>query len=128
MVAGLPGAGLGGLYYLGSILVMWAREAIRFVTGKRNRAKSAIARETVLILAGVLVSLWLNGLAVQFLVWVLWTRWHGGAAGTKALPHAGLPLNALAISAAILGGLLLSVQLLRLLVRRPVREARRSLG
>ncbi len=120
MNAGLPGTGLGGLFYLISILIMCVKEAVHRIRGTGDRAKSRIALDQVLILVGALFSMWLTGLALHYLVRALSPKVGIGIEGmAKALPQAGLPLNALAVSAAVLGGLLLMVQLLRLVVRKP---------
>ncbi len=121
MNAGLPGTGLGGLFYMLSILLMCIKEVAHRIRGTGDRAKSRIALEQVLILVGALFSIWLSGLALHFLVRVLSPKVgieiiEGMA---KALPQAGLPLNVLAMSTAVLAGLLLVVQLLRLVVRKP---------
>ncbi len=62
MTAGLPGTGLGGMYYLLSILVMCGKEVVHRIRGTGGRVKSRIAREQILILAGAMATMWLNGL------------------------------------------------------------------
>ncbi len=119
MTAGLPGTGLGGLYYLLSILLMCAKEVVHRIRGTGDRTKSRIAREQILILAGAMLTLWLNGMAIQYLLHLL-SRHGAGRGGAPSLSQAaatGLPVNALAVSVGILAGLLLLVQVLRLFVR-----------
>ncbi len=109
------------MYYLLSILLMCAKEVVHRIRGTGDRVKSRIAREQVLILAGAMVTMWLNGMAIQYLLHLL-TRHGAGLSGAPSLSQAaqaGLPVNALAVSVGILAGLLLLVQVLRLLVRRP---------
>jgi hypothetical protein len=120
MTAGLPGTGLGGLYYLLSILVMCVKEGVHRIRGSGDRAKSKIAREQILILAGAIFTMWLNGLALQYLL-RMFSSHRPGIEASQALAQAGLPLNSLAVGAGLLAGLMLLVQLLRLFVRRPRR-------
>ena len=127
MTAGLPGTGLGGLYYLLSILLMCAKEVVHRIRGTGNATKSRIAREQVLILSGAMVTLWLNGMAIQYLLRLLPRHGAAAAGGAPSLWHAartGLPVNALVISVGILVGLLLLVQVLRLFARRSRRPLR----
>ncbi len=120
MNAGLPGTGLGGLFYLLSILLMCVKEVLHRIRGTGDRAKSRIALEQVLILVGALFSMWLSGLALHFLVRAISPTVGIEVQGmARTLTQAGLPLNALAVSTAVLAGLLLLVQLLRLVVRKP---------
>ena len=126
MIAGLPGTGLGGMYYLLSILVMCGKEAVHRIRGTGDRVKSRIAREQVLILAGAMATMWLNGMAIQYLLRLLSRR---GTAGRGALSlsqsaMSSLPVNALAVSVGVLAGLLLLVQLLRLVMRHGARWGR----
>ena len=116
----MPGTGLGGLYYLLSVVLMCIREVVHRIRGTGDRGKSRIAREQVLILGGALTTMWLNGMAIQYLV-RLFSRHTGGGTAVHHLQQAargGLPLNVMAVSVGILGGLLLLVRVLRLLVRR----------
>ena len=129
MTAGLPGTGLGGLYYLLSILLMCAKEVVHRIRGTGDRVKSRIAREQVLILAGAMATLWLNGVAIQYLLHLL-SRHAAGPAGGGApslvqAAATGLPVNVLAVSVGVLAGLLLLVQVLRLLVRRNALRGRK---
>ncbi len=128
MTAGLPGTGLGGLYYLLSILLMCAKEVVHRIRGTGDRAKSRIAREQVLILAGAMVTLWLNGMAIQYLLHLLSRHVAGpGGRGLPSLSQAaatGLPVNVLAVSVGVLAGLLLLVQVLRLVLRNSVPRGR----
>ncbi len=127
MTAGLPGTGLGGMYYLLSILLMCAKEVVHRIRGTGDRVKSRIAREQILILAGAMVTLWLNGMAIQYLLHLLSRRPGGGGGPSLSQAAASsLPVNALAVSVGILAGLLLLVQVLRLLVRNSALRGRAS--
>ena len=119
MTAGLPGTGIGGMFYLLSALVTPLWEAYRRVRGRGSRGRLVAGQTTIAgaILAGVWATGWLLGLALSAS-----QRFVPAAAA----PHLGklLPLLALLFSIGTLAVVLLGVELLRLWVRRrPAREA-----
>ena len=67
MIVGLPGTGIGGLFYLLSALWMPVREAWRAATGRRGVARwRAIAKLSGLS-ASIFGSLWLTAVALDML-------------------------------------------------------------
>ena len=119
MTAGLPGTGIGGMFYLMSALATPLWEAYVRFRGRRSRGWSLVAAQTAIagaILAGVWATGWLLGLALR--------------ASPRVVPgaatlHPGnlLPAVALLFSVGTLAVVLLGVELLRLWVRRrPERE------
>ncbi len=61
MSVGLPGTGVGGLFYLVSALCMPFREAYRATVGQSDaRTRGVVARQTAIAL-GVLGGIWLAG-------------------------------------------------------------------
>ena len=119
MTAGLPGTGIGGMFYLLSALATPLWEAYQRVRRRRSRGWRPVAGQTTIagaILAGVWATGWLLGLALSAS-----QRFVPAAAA----PHPGrlLPLLALLFSIGTLAVVLLGVELLRLWVRRrPERE------
>ncbi len=118
MVTGLPGAGIGGLFYLAAALVLPFRTAVRRLRGERRGWRVPLAQSAT---AGmILVVIWLAGAAIG-----LWAgpvfRAAGlpGAAGTPVGTSNLLATVTLAVSLVTLAVVLLSVQLARVLVRRP---------
>ncbi|HMH82612.1 MAG TPA: tetratricopeptide repeat protein [Gemmatimonadales bacterium] len=120
MTAGLPGTGIGGMFYLISALATPLREGYLRMRGRRSRGWRLVVAQTPIagaILAGMWATGWLLGLAVR--------------ASHRVFPSAGtlhpsnlLPAVALLISVGTLAFVLLGVELLRLWVRRrPDREA-----
>lgn len=116
MVTGLPGAGIGGLFYLGNALLLPVRALVRAVRGGAGRWPAAL--EQAAIAAAMLAVIWLAGVAIGL--------WAGpvfravapgtdGAAGTTNL----LASVTLAVSLVTLALVLVSVQVARLVVRRP---------
>jgi hypothetical protein len=121
MTAGIPGAGIGGLYYLISALWMPFKEVQRARKGQSTPASRRLVLRQALIALGIFTSLW--GVA-----WLLSTVIAPLAQFAQAMdefgPHASpqvltriLSYWAFALSAATLIGIAVVVQLLRLLVR-----------
>jgi hypothetical protein len=75
MTAGLPGAGIGGTFYLISALLMPVRELYRLLSGDRSAERWRLVARQTAIAAGIFAGLWLTGWAVAHLV---------GAAGVTA--------------------------------------------
>src|SRR5437773_2089255 len=119
VTAGLPGAGIGGMFYLMSALATPLREAYLRVRGRRPRGWGLVATQTAIagaILAGVWATGWLLSLALSASRSVI---------PALATVHPGnlLPAVALLFSVGTLAAVLLGVEVLRLWIRRlPGRE------
>jgi len=61
MSVGLPGTGVGGLFYLVSALLMPLHEAYRATAGKSDRRSRGLVLRQSLIALGVLGGIWLAG-------------------------------------------------------------------
>lgn len=114
MTAGLPGTGIGGMFYLISALATPLREGYLRLRGRRSRGWRLVVAQTTLasaILASLWATGWLLGLALRASHRVF------PAAATL---HSGnvLPAVALLFSVGTLAGVLLGVEVLRLWVRR----------
>ena len=117
MMAGLPGTGIGGMFYLVTALAMPLREAYRRAGGGSAVSGTwrLVAGQTAIaggILGGVWATGWLLGVALR------------AAAPVVPLPPASHPGNVLrtvtfALSLGTLAAVLLGVELLRLWVHRP---------
>ncbi|HTL05673.1 MAG TPA: hypothetical protein VL241_07985 [Gemmatimonadales bacterium] len=117
MTAGIPGAGIGGLFYLINALLLQLR-------GLRRRARGeavpwrALFRQAALA-AGILAGIWLAGWGLG-----LWLGSGAGGApsplGAAAAARTARLLGAATqvVSCGTLAAVLLSVQLARLMVRR----------
>ena len=117
MTAGIPGAGIGGLFYLINALLLPLRGLWRRARGEVV-PWSALLRQAALA-AGIVAGIWLAG-------WLL-GLWLGPALGAAADPTLGttaartarlLGAATLVASCGTLAAVLLSVQLARLVVRR----------
>lgn len=131
MSVGLPGTGVGGLFYLVSALWMPVRETCRALTGKSDvRSRSLVARQTLIAL-GVLGGIWLAG----WLLGLMLTRVPAVTAVLNAAPAlAGRSSNLLKITSLVLGLATLitvvgGVEILGAVRRwKPPREARPPAG
>ena len=119
MTAGLPGTGIGGMFYLISALATPLWEGYVRLRGRRSRGWSLVAAQTaiaVAILAAVWATGWLLGLVLRVSQRLI-------PAAATSHPGNLLPAVALLFSVGTLAVVLLGVELLRLWVRRrPGRE------
>ncbi|HEV8380544.1 MAG TPA: tetratricopeptide repeat protein [Gemmatimonadales bacterium] len=122
MNAGLPGTGIGGIFYLASALAMPLREAYRRVRGRAG-GRWRIVGAQLAIAGGILGAMWLTGLLLG----------HALAAARPittpggALPPGNLLRTAsLALGLGTLAAVLAGVELLRLWVHRGKRPASRA--
>src|SRR5258705_7756723 len=128
MTVGVPGAGIGGMFYLVSALAMPLRQAYRWARRRPSFAGwRVVAGQTVMagaILAAIWVTGWLIGIAITASARIV------GPPHLLAGPHPGSVLRtaALVLSAATLAAVLLGVELLRLWVHRGARGAERGGG
>ena len=117
MTVGVPGTGIGGMFYLVSALAMPLRQAYRSLRRRPSAGWRIVAGQAAMagaILAAIWVTGWLVGIAIT------------ASAAFIAPPHllAGthpgnvLRTAALVLSAATLAAVLLGVELLRLWVHR----------
>ncbi|HYD53848.1 MAG TPA: hypothetical protein VEA99_14520 [Gemmatimonadaceae bacterium] len=127
MTAGLPGAGIGGLFYLASALLMPMRSLVLTLRGRGDEARWALAFRQSAMAAGVLLALWGTGLALGAALdgARVAARSSGGGGGLLAkAPTEALGAHALAFSIGTLLVVLLAVQIARAVVpQRPPRPA-----
>lgn len=128
MTAGLPGVGIGGIFYLASAIMMPMRSLVATVTGRAHEARWRVALQQASIAVGILVALWATGLALG---WVIATAaphpLAASAAGTAPERVRNVVrTSALLLSFGTLAVVLTLVQLLRVLL--PVRLAEQGDG
>jgi tetratricopeptide (TPR) repeat protein len=139
MTVGLPGTGIGGMFYLLSTLAMSLRELYRLARGRRRRAPGlwrVVAVQTAIaggIVAGIWLTGWLVGVGLSAAKPIVTTA--GAAVGTGgAWPLGqGLRMVVFALTIGTLVVVLAGVELLRLWVHRgagdrevAIRAARRA--
>ena len=119
MIAGVPGIGIGGLYYILLAFLMPVREAGRFCIG-RSEAKRwpGIARQTANAL-GILGASWLTGwlLVRAFQKYGSVTGFAGSAKVEQACTAFSLRMACCGLT--ILAAVVLLVYVLRFVVPRP---------
>lgn len=126
MTAGLPGVGIGGIFYLASALLMPMRSLVAVLSGRPGDARWPVALRQASLAAGILGVLWLTGLA---LAWIITAFVPQGtslvAAGSGAVEvRTVVKVGALLLSLGTLSLVLLLVQVARLAL--PARPTQRN--
>ena len=117
MTVGLPGVGIGGMFYLASALLMPFRSLVAMFTGRETRWPVAL-RQALIALA-TLAAVWATGWAIGWLIAAF-----SPAPIAGALPGAtsGVPVRNVVRTAALLASIgtltlvLAAVQTMRLLL------------
>lgn len=121
MNAGLPGTGIGGIFYLASALAMPLREAYRRARGRRVGEWRVVATQLA-IAGGILGAMWVTGRLLGLAL---------AAARPIITPGSSLPpgnvlrIASVTLALGTLAGVLVGVELLRLWVHRGRRRATR---
>ena len=124
MTAGLPGAGIGGIFYLASALAMPACELYRAVRYPHEPRRWGLAARQALLAGGILGGLWATG-------WLLGLLFSAtGVESPVARPDSPavavqnvVRIGTLAFSLITLALVLVAVQVLRLALRPPAPAA-----
>ncbi|MGH7675948.1 MAG: hypothetical protein ACREMV_11820, partial [Gemmatimonadales bacterium] len=119
MTVGMPGTGIGGLFYVAGALCMPLREAVGAIWRRARPRQLGLALRQGAIAVGGVAGIWAAGWLAGVLLRASVAR-HAGAGGASAetLSHAIPQWGALAITVATLVALLVAVQLLRLVLGR----------
>jgi hypothetical protein len=135
MTVGLPGVGIGGIFYLVSALLMPVRSLVAVLRGRAEDARwPTVLRQSALAL-GILGALWLTGLALGWIIAHLMpeaTRVVAGGGRSPGEVRSVVRTTAFALSLGTLAGVLALVQLLRVVLpakpteRNRPGDARRS--
>jgi tetratricopeptide (TPR) repeat protein len=120
MAAGIPGVGIGGIFYLVTALLMPVHEL--WLVARREPGAGSAARWRVItrqwsIAAGILVAIWATGWVLGRMLVTRGVMVNDVAAGVAAAHRVSLRVSALLLSFGTLTMVLLLVQLARL-VRR----------
>lgn len=121
MTPGIPGAGVGGLFYLLSALWMPFREAWRVIGGRSSPERRRIVKQQVSIAVAILVSMGGTAWLLAFVVTMHPAIAYLHRASVPTAVRSDLPrllsYSALALTSATLALILASVSLLRRIVR-----------
>jgi hypothetical protein len=119
MTAGLPGAGIGGIFYLASALFMPVRELIAKIADPRAPRRWSLAFRQAGIAGGIMLALGATGWALA----QIFQRVPRAHALMGAIPMAAgsnvIKISMLALSLGTLIIVLVLVQIARLVVQRP---------
>ena len=137
MSVGLPGSGIGGIFYLVSALYMPFDRAFRAIKGEgegegegvvaqqRRQLRVRLATRQTLLALGIVAALFVTGVALEHLIVALQTHapsadgLAGGARNAASVPHFFREAS-FALTFGTLALVLFSVQVMRLVFRRAV--------
>ena len=117
MTVGLPGVGIGGIFYLVSALLMPVRELARVARGEPGERRWGLVAQQCAIAAGILVALWATGWAMGRMI-VRAPALSSSIAGHGAHGANVLRVSALALSLGTLALVLLITQIARYILHR----------
>ena len=126
MTAGLPGAGIGGLFYLASTLLLPVRSVVRRLRGQPDATSRREQSHGVAIALGIIAGLWTAGWLLAFVMPAsLRTAANAGPVALVATRSA-IPLATLSLGAGTLVVVLLAVEIAhRLHDPQPVQPRKR---
>jgi len=114
MIAGLPGTGIGGIFYLMSAFLMPVREMGRVVRGRSSLRRWRLIVEQMSLAGGVIAGFWMTGWLLALLLPVRYQ----GPAGSHV--HNVIRTKPIMISMTVLFGVVFAVELLSLATRKRV--------
>lgn len=121
MTVGLPGAGIGGLFYLASAVLLPFRRVLHVARGKPRQRSFDIS--TMAIAGGILAAVWVTGWLLGFIVPAGTVESAVSIAGASAARNV-LRVATLGIAAGTLAAVLVAVEVARLGRRRTPHERR----
>lgn len=125
MTAGLPGVGIGGVFYLLSALLMPVRSLVATLRGRADEARWPLALRQAALAGGILGMLWLTGWTLGWIiVHLVPDVMRPLAGGSPGQVRSVVRTSALALSLGTLAAVLALVQLLRIVL--PVKPTERN--
>src|SRR6266566_6590087 len=118
MTVGVPGTGIGGMFYLVSALAMPLRQAYRWARRRPSFAGWRVVAGQTVMAAAILAAIWATGWLVGIAITASSRLLAPPHVLAGAHPGSVLRTAALVLSAATLAAVLLGVALLRLWVHR----------
>ena len=109
MTVGLPGAGIGGLFYLASTLLLPVRSIVRRLRGRPDTVTWRGQTHLVLIALAIIGSLWLAGWLLAFVVPDRMLAVSSGAA-TAVASRTVIPLATFGVGVVTLAMVLIAVE------------------
>ncbi len=115
MVAGLPGTGIGGIFYLLGVLCMPIRETQRLLRGKSSRKRWALIVRQWGLSLGIVAGFWLMGYVLATIIPA------GVQAAGSASTHNVIQIKPFVISLSVLAAVLSLVEVSRFFIPKPKR-------
>lgn len=115
MTAGLPGTGIGGIFYLLGVVCMPIRETHRLLRGKSSLKRWILITKQWGLSLGIMAGFWLMGYMLTMIIPT------GVQNAASASSHNVLKVKAFAISLSVLLSVLTFVELSRFFIPKPKR-------
>ena len=124
MTAGIPGAGIGGLFYLASTILLPARNLVRRLRGRSHTAWRDQAF-VVALTAGILGALWATGWILALVIpREVLTRGGLSTPANGGLSATVIPMATFAVAVGTLGLVLVAVEIAHLIHARTAARGR----
>lgn len=115
MTAGIPGTGIGGLFYLIAALAMPLRAAWRYARGERDARHVALMVKQIAMAMAIMLAVWLTGVVAG-----LWPTTGFSTVGGHRVPVPAVFMMApVILTFATLAAVLFVVEMLHFVVARP---------
>lgn len=125
MTAGLPGAGIGGLFYLASTLLLPARSLLRRLRGEPDAVTWRQQVHSLAIAAGIIGGLWMTGRLLGFVLPdEMLARPGVDAAPRFGVSRSAIPVATLAMAVGTLVFVLVAVEVAHQLHAATIRRRR----
>lgn len=127
MTVGLPGAGIGGLFYLASTLLLPVRSLLRRLRGQPDSFPWRRQAHSLWIAAGIMVGLWMIGWLLGFVVPdEMLSRPAGGEEPSIGVSGSVIALATFAMAVATLAFVLVAVEIAHHVQRAATARRRRA--
>jgi len=117
MTVGLPGVGIGGIFYLVSALTMPVRELVRTFRRESSAMRWRFVMTQWSLAVGILIAMWLTGEAIGMLVTAVGSSLPSSGFARHVASRNVLQVSALALSLGTLTVVWVGVHALRMLLR-----------
>jgi hypothetical protein len=126
MTVGLPGVGIGGIFYLASALLMPVRSLVAVLTGRAEEARWPVALRQAALAISILCALTATGWALGSVIGIFFPEVvRVGGVAAPGHVRSVVRMSALVLSFGTLSAVLALVQLLR--VALPAKPTERNL-
>jgi hypothetical protein len=126
MTVGLPGVGIGGIFYLVSALTMPVRELVRTLRRESSATRWRFVMMQWSLAVGILIAMWLTGKAIGMLVTAVGSSLPSSGFARHIASRNVLQVGALALSLGTLTLVWVGVHALRMLLRLRERSTVRT--